>query len=324
MRILVVVNADNPKAHEASMTLKAFLDSQGVESVIFASSELPPFAPPAGVNWPSGLGRDSRFDTPFDMAVVLGGDGTIIRTARMVASEGTPIMGLNFGHLGFLADSGEAGIVQSVAAALAGEVSVEKRTNLRIDVFCDDECESSGGALDCSNCTFEACRRISHDVDQEKPLRSFFALNEISIARALSGLIVDFDLAIHDEKVASLRADGVVVSSPTGSTAYALSAGGPLISPRHRGLVVVPLNPHTLSSRAIVTTEHDVVEIYFPDTANRSDIAIFSDGSRLPLDSPVRRVLIRCGDVYTTILRYQGSSFYRKASDVFFGNSKLC
>lgn len=324
MRVLVVANTSNPAAHDASMQLADYFKSLKVDYVIFASDDLPPFGPPAGEGLPLEVRDDPRFAKPFDMAVVLGGDGTILRTARMVASEGTPIMGLNFGHLGFLADSGEAGLIESVAAALSGNVSVEKRTNLRIDVFCDDECEEKGGALDCLRCSSEACKSLQRSVEEGKPLRSFFALNEVSIARALSGLIVDFDIAIHGEKVASMRADGVVVASPTGSTAYALSAGGPLVSPRHRGQIVVPLNPHTLSSRAIVTTEHDVVEIYFPDGSNRSDIAVFCDGNRLPLDSPVRRVMVRAGDVYTTILRYQGSSFYHKISDVFFGNAKLC
>ena len=322
MRVLVVVNSQSAEANDASLMLATYFQSLNVDYVTYISDDLPSCAPPAGQGLPAEVRDDPRFAKPFDLAIVLGGDGTILRTARMVATEGTPIMGLNFGHLGFLADSGEAGVIASVAAAMAGEVSVEKRTNLRIDVICDDDYEAAFDELGTTFSKVQYADVINRPYDPSKPQRSFFAMNEMSLARRMSGNIVDFHLAIGGERIASMRADGLVVASPTGSTAYALSAGGPLVSPRHRGIIVVPLNPHTLVSRAMVTSEHDVVEIALDDSRNRSDVALFTDGNRVPLDSPIRRILIRCGDVDTTLLRYKGPSFYRKASDVFFRDAR--
>ncbi|MDO4182481.1 MAG: NAD(+)/NADH kinase [Coriobacteriia bacterium] len=309
MRILVVINDKSAEALDASLMLATYFQSIGADYVTIISDDVPTFGPPAGCGLPVALRENPQFAEPFNLAVVLGGDGTILRAARIVASEGTPIMGLNFGHLGFLAGSGEAGVLASVAAALAGEAAEERRSNLRIDVYCEGDGDEDSPTLD-------------RPIDPAKPQRSFFALNELNIARGSSGLIVDMDLTIAGEKIAFMRADGMVVSTATGSTAYALSAGGPMVSPRHRGLVVVPVAPHTLVSRAIVTAENDVVEIYLPSESNRSELSLFADGNLLPIDAPVKRVVVQKGAVETTLLRYKGSGFYRKASDVFFCDAR--
>lgn len=326
MRVLVVVNTDNGQARDASILLSAYFASQSIECIVFASDDLPSCGPAAGYGLPQQVQGDPRFAVPFDLAVVLGGDGTILRTARMVASFGTPIMGLNFGHLGFLADTSENGVIEPVAAALAGEVVKEVRTNLQVDVICDDDCDRSEADCRCAVCVTGGCYE---PVDQDEALRgvrpsyrSFFALNEVSIARGSSGHIVDFEIGVSGESVARMRGDGVVVSSATGSTAYALSAGGPLVAPGFEGLVVVPLAPHTLVSRAMVTAKNDVVEVDLSRDSHRNEIALFTDGNLLELGSSVRRVIVRRGMHATTLLRTGQGGFYRKASDVFFRDAR--
>ncbi len=325
MRVLVVVNSDSPQARESSVLLSRYLSSQDIDHVVFVSDDLPSFGPPAGMGLPREVQDDPRFLDPFTLAVVLGGDGTILRTARMVANEGTPILGLNYGHLGFLAEEFNGSIVEAVSSALAGDLCYDRRANLRIDVICDDDCQKCGGCHKCHDCLdVHGTTRRTHDGRSTKTggQRCFFALNEVAIQRNESGLIVDFGLSVSDDEVMKMRGDGVVVSSATGSTAYSLSAGGPLVAPGHRGLIVVPLNPHTLMSRAIVTGEQDVVEVNVSNDHNRTNIALFADGNKLPIDSQVRRVVVRRGEIPTTLIHFNENHFYRKAAEVFFRESR--
>lgn len=323
-RILVVVNSDSAEARDMSEKLSAYLREHDIDHVVFISDDLPQFGPAAGLGMPAAVRDDPRFATPFTLAVVLGGDGTILRTARMVADEGTPILGLNFGHLGFLAEEFNGSVVEAVERTLAGEMKYDRRANLRIDVICDDDCCDCGGNFACHECldVLGTTKRTHHgESTTTKNQRVYFALNEIAVQRNETGSIVDFGLNISGEKFATMRGDGIVVASATGSTAYSLSAGGPLVAPSHRGLVVVPLNPHTLVSRALVTGEQDEVEINVSNDELRQNIALFADGNKLPLDSPVRRVIVRRGEIPTTLVHFTSNSFYKKASHVFFSDS---
>ena len=126
------------------------------------------------------------------------------------------------------------------------------------------------------------------------------------------------DRDISGAHIADMRGDGLVVATATGSTAYALSAGGPLVAPGFGGLVAVPLAPHTLHSRAIVTAENDVVEMGLAPTAADREAAVFVDGELLELGRPVRRVYVRRGEAPTVLLRYRCESFYEHAAKVFF------
>lgn len=331
MNVLVVVNKANAKAHDASLMLSAYLGSQGIAHQLLDSWELPTCASLAdGAAEEVARACGLAIKGPGDLAVVLGGDGTILRTARLATALDVPILGINFGHLGFLANSSEPGVVAMVAAALAGDVTVEQRANLRIDVVCEGDEDEVGGAswdgagawaggdVDSASARAAGVAEAACDAQAAGRARSFFALNEIAVARGASGSIVDFTMSISGDKVASMRGDGVVVSSATGSTAYALSAGGPLVAPGFRGLVVVPLAPHTLRSRALVTEQHDVVEVNLAAEDGLSEVSLFADGEPLEFDAPVKRVIVRRGDVPTALLRYRQESFYAQASRVFF------
>ncbi|MEG0682248.1 MAG: NAD(+)/NADH kinase [Raoultibacter sp.] len=306
MHILIVRNNSNTEALDASLMLATFLGAQDIAYTLLNASDIPLTT--------SCAGGAPAAPVDFDMAVVLGGDGTILRSARYVGTSGVPILGINFGNLGFLSNPREDGVVAIVAAALAGDVVRECRTNLRIDVECEGDAPSGAQAFG------EEVPGAPDAAPDATPAtcRTFFALNELAITRGASGRIIDLDVAIAAASMAKMRGDGLVIATATGSTAYALSAGGPLVAPGFGGLVVVPLAPHTLHTRAVVTDPSDVVEVNLaPDAAGR-DAVLFADGEALALDACVSRVMVCKGAAPTVLLRYKHEGFYSHASHVFF------
>ncbi len=306
MHILIVRNNSNSHATDASLLLATYLNSQGIGYSIIESIDLtiPNMA----------LQRSKLAEEKADLAVVLGGDGTILRTARLIGISGVPILGINFGRLGFLANSSEDGVVAIVAAALSGDVTREERTNLRIDIASGgDEVDLYGGG---------PCG-AGHDLGEaggakEAGTKSFFALNELAITRGANGRIIDFSLDISGSHIANMRGDGVVVATATGSTAYALSAGGPLVAPGFEGLIAVPLAPHTLHSRAVVTASNDIVEINLTPGSGMREATLFVDGEMLSFDEQPRCIYVRKGASPTTLLRYKQQGFYELVSETFF------
>lgn len=300
MRVLIVRNNYNPKALESALLLEVYLASQGVEYCSYDTDDL---RSSLSLNEPEKV---KDIDS-FDLAVVLGGDGTILRTAAQIKYRRTPILGVNFGHLGFMANSNEDGIIPVVAAALADELTIEQRTNLIVDVYYEGDEE-----LDVESDTLPG----------EGSSDQFFALNELVLARGAQGRIIDCQYSVSGEKVADVKGDGIIVATATGSTAYALSAGGPLIAPGYSGLVIVPIAPHSLHSRALVTGPSDIVEVSMdPSSANR-EATMFIDGEIIYSERPVRRVVVRKGEEPTILLRYKAETFYGRTSRVFFSSGK--
>ncbi|MCI8452170.1 MAG: NAD(+)/NADH kinase [Eggerthellaceae bacterium] len=325
MFILIVRNNSNPQATDASLLLGAYLGSQGAGYLLVDSAQLGNDVLRASVR--------AQLPDAVDLAVVLGGDGTILQTAHLLEGADVPVLGINFGRLGFLASGSDAGVVPLVAAALAGEAAVERRAALRVDVVCDGEPDpvEAGELPDVSSSCDDACRAEAARASLDDPhggfgvnrlglcgVRAFYALNELAVTRGAMGRIIEFSLGISGSSVAQMRGDGVVVASATGSTAYALSAGGPLVAPGFQGLVAVPLAPHTLHTRAIVTGESDVVEVALDDRDAFREATLFADGELLLFERPVRRVYVRRSDHPVTLLRCGGGTFYDRASSVFF------
>ncbi len=295
MRVLIVRNNTNKKAMEASLVLHMYLSSQSIDFQVINSGEFPegPYINP----------KDYLEEEP-DFALALGGDGTILSTARLLHGMDTPLLGVNFGHLGFLANEGEGGIVEIVADAFAGELIEERRSKFIVDVLYEGDDPSD---ISCSD-----------DVGERLGTSRFVGLNEVVLSNAVHGKIVELSYYIDGSFISQLRGDGLVVSTATGSTAYALSAGGPLLTPEYQGLVVVPLAPHTLRSRAIVTSKNDVVELV-PDKGSKpEELAVSIDGRQLSLERPLERICVRVGESPTRLLRCGESPFYTHLSEVFF------
>lgn len=306
MFVLTVRNNTNPKAIDASFTLGAYLDSQGIEHLDVNSSDL--YASDStSVLQPLG-------DTQIDLAVVLGGDGTILRTARLLKGRSTEILGINFGHLGFLANSSESGVLPLVAKAFAGELVRDSRCNLRVDVECEPGLEP-GGFLQSQ--TLEG---INDGIDRDGigGRRTFFALNEVSITRGAMGRVLDFKFDISDVDIAAMSGDGVIVASATGSTGYALAAGSPLVAPTYSGLIVQPLAPHSLTARAVLTDRNDIVHVRLDNERSKKAATLFTDGDMLLFNEAVSDVYVRVGDVPTTLLYEDRDHFYKYSAKTFF------
>jgi len=168
-----------------------------------------------------------------DVVVVLGGDGTMLSIARVLAPHGVPLIGINQGRLGFLTDITVGSMLDAVSEILSGQYVAEERILLNAQV-------RRGGVT-----IFESA-----------------AFNDVVVGKGAIGRLIELEIAINSEFVYSQRADGLVVTTPTGSTAYALSAGGPIMHPKLEAIALVPICPHTLSARPIVVSSHSRIEIH--------------------------------------------------------------
>ncbi|MGQ0545234.1 MAG: NAD(+)/NADH kinase [Betaproteobacteria bacterium] len=171
-------------------------------------------------------------DTSADLAVVVGGDGSMLAAARELVRHRVPLVGVNLGRVGFMTDIGHDDMQAGIGAILDGNYTVEERTLLDAEI-----------------------RRGSETV-----LRTI-ALNEAVVGKGSQGRLIEFELWLDGEFVYTLRADGMIVCTPTGSTAYALSAQGPILHPAVPALALVPLNPHTLSARTVSVADRSLIEI---------------------------------------------------------------
>ena len=261
MHILIVRNNSNRQAMEASLLLGLYLDNQGIDHSVCD------LGGPGCHDYDEQLCARARQSA---LAVVLGGDGTMLKTSHLVASAAVPILGVNFGHLGFLANPNDEGVIALVGQALAGELAEERRTNLAVTVVCEGQRDPFEDGWDS-----EAGEGAS------LAPREFFALNEVAVTRGANGRVIEVGLAIAGQPIDDVRGDGFVVASATGSTAYALSAGGPVLAPLSKNLVAVPISPHSLRSRAIVTDPSDVVELDLSRNGEDRDATVFIDGDLL-------------------------------------------
>jgi NAD+ kinase len=214
-----------------------------------------------------------------DLAIVLGGDGTMLNIARKLAPFGVPLVGVNQGRLGFLTDLSIHTMVETLGSMLDGLYMPERRMLLYVEVARDDTV-----------------------------LFSALALNDVAVNRGVGGNMIEFEVRINDEYVYSLRSDGLIVATPTGSTAYALSAGGPILHPSLDLIALVPVSPHTLSNRPIVVGPDAVVEILMHRTA----VARVHSDSHSHFDLQENdKVIVRRAPHSVTLLHPSQHSYYR-------------
>jgi len=167
-----------------------------------------------------------------DLVVVLGGDGSMLTAARSLAQVGVPLIGVNQGRLGFLTDIALGQMVEQMGKVLAGDYRIEARTMLDAVVQREDSVRFST-----------------------------LALNDVVVNKGATGRLIEFMVDIDGDFVYDLRADGLIVATPTGSTAYALSSNGPILHPGVPGIALVPICPHTLSNRPIAVSDAAVIRI---------------------------------------------------------------
>ena len=215
-----------------------------------------------------------------DLAVVIGGDGTLLASARAIGARETPILGINLGHLGFLTELRCDEIDDVLAAALAGRAPLERRPLLA----------------------------VSHNDDQ--PDDQHLALNDVVISSSSAVRLFTLSLYIDAEWVTDYRADGLILSTPTGSTAYSLSAGGPVVVPSVDALLVSPICPHSLSQRPLVLPGSTRIRVVLPEGRPGTTVQVTMDGQvSFPL-LPGESVTVERAAFATVLVRRPGRSFF--------------
>lgn len=183
-----------------------------------------------------------------DFVITLGGDGTILGVAREIVEYEIPILGVNLGHLGFITEVEIKELFYALEKVLNGDYNIEKRIMLHAQV-----------------------------ITKGKEVKSFYALNDICITRGYLSRMVKLNTYINNDFVDIYNSDGLLVSTPTGSTAYSLSAGGPIVNPTLNVMLITPICPHSLKSRTLVVSENDKIDIHV-DGDSGDVIYITADG----------------------------------------------
>jgi NAD+ kinase len=249
-----------------------FLLNQGLEVSLERETALNTGITEYGALTVDELGREC------DLAVVVGGDGTMLGIARRLARFGTPLVGINQGRLGFITDVNVGQFAEALAPMVAGDYEEECRTMLEGGVWRDGESIFEG-----------------------------IGMNDVVVSRGAAASMVELKVDIAQEFVANFRSDGLIIGSPTGSTAYALSAGGPILHPGIAGWVLVPIAPHDLSNRPIVLP--DLGEISIEIVAGR-DASVSFDMHSLASLLHGDRVRVRRSANQVRFLHPRGWSYY--------------
>jgi NAD+ kinase len=213
-----------------------------------------------------------------EAVLVLGGDGTLLRAAEMARPAGVPLLGVNLGRIGFLAEVEQSALDAALDALVAGRYGVEDRM------------------------TLDAVVRVEGEV-----VATNWALNEASVEKPTRGLIIEVVLEVDGRPVSSFACDGVICSTPTGSTAYAFSAGGPIVWPQVQALLLVPSNAHALFARPLVISPQSTVAIEVD--AHGSPAVLDCDGRRLVDLPPGARVELSQGAHPVRMVRLDGQPF---------------
>lgn len=239
-RVALVINIDKPMAVEAGRDIVAWLETRSIH----------PMLPPEGA---SRIGRPDLaipgggWGEP-ELVVVLGGDGTLIRAAQAVAPLGVPVLGVNTGHLGFLTELEADDLFNHLEEILAGHYQVEERLMLTA--------------------------RVERDGQQ---LFEVTALNDAVVSKGPRARLVHLGVSVGETHVARYPADGVIVATPTGSTAYSLSAGGPIVAPTVDVVLVTPICPHSMNSRSMVVSGREQITITVLDCSG--EVGLSADGN---------------------------------------------
>jgi NAD+ kinase len=246
-RIGLVLKPHQPQALETICELTVWLAQKGIELV--GGPEIERERIEHETSCAVGQVESDKLATVVDLMLVLGGDGTMIGTARMIGDEEVPVLGVNYGGLGYLTEFRIEELYDALEMILEGNYRLDKRVMLSVELCRGEEIVTRN--------------RVLNDV----------VINKSALAR-----IIEIDAYLNQQFVSSFRADGLIVSTPTGSTAYNLSAGGPIIFPSMNAVVITPICPFTLSNRPLVVPDNAVIELLM-----KSD----QDGVTLTLDGQV-------------------------------------
>ena len=219
------------------------------------------------------------FDSEMELAIVLGGDGTVLSASRQVAPHNIPVLAINTGHLGFLTELYLAQLPTAIEAICNQKYEIENRSVMKVQV-----------------------------IRNQSLLWEVACFNEVVIHREPLTSMCHFEIAIGKHAPVDIAADGVIISTPSGSTAYSLSAGGPVVTPDVPVFQLAPICPHSLSSRALVFSDRERVTIY---PANLNQMVLVVDGNAGCYISPEDQVRVERADFDLKFIRLQSPEFFR-------------
>ena len=275
----LVTNKDKDKNLEMTMHIKDYLESHGKKCVIAENIDKEESENKVSRDYLSVIPEEA------ECCIVLGGDGTMLQAARSAAYLDVPLIGVNLGTLGYLADVEVGNVDDALRQLLAGDYDIEDRMMLY-------------GVVD-----------DKHD----------YALNDIIITRAGEFSIINFDIYVNDMFLCNYHADGIAISTPTGSTGYSLSAGGPIVEPSANMILITPICPHTINSRSMVLSDKTKITVVMREGrggAVQKSIAYFDGSGRLELKTG-SRIEIERANKTTKIVKLNKVSFLQALGKKF-------
>lgn len=278
MKTAVVVNLSKEEAISCAGEISLLMLSNNAE--VFMLSECAPFYKDVRVSYADTIEELFKI---CDIAITVGGDGTIIHAAKYAASFDKPLIGVNVGRLGFAADI-EIDEIGELTRILDGDYSVEERILFDVEV-------------------------IKNGVSKD-----YLAVNDAVIARGQLSKIIDLQVTLDDEEIAKYRADGLLFSTPTGSTAYSLSAGGPIVAPQLECIIMTPVCPHSLFSRSVIFEGNSVLTISVK-IPSECCCVLTIDGEKNIDILAEDTVKIRKSDLKLKFVSIHRRNFYRKLNE---------
>lgn len=250
-KVGIIANVVKEKSPERTASLRDWLIARGLE--VHLEEGIAAKIGAQGVE----IGKLSAL---VDLLVVFGGDGTILRTARLIRNRGVPIVGINLGAFGYLTEVNLGEMYNALELILAGDFQIEERMMLDVEI--------SGG---------------------EEGFRGGTVLNDVVMNRGNLSRIVELETTVGDRYLTTFKADGLIIATPTGSTAYSLAAGGPIVFPELHSIIINPICPHTLTNRPILLPENAVIKV---------TLWTAEQGATLTLDGQVS-FTVKSGDTVT-------------------------
>jgi len=270
------------KLREVIPELRAWLEERGIRVMIERETAMGLI--PSSASAMAGAEISSQADLPedgalaewvnnLDLAIVLGGDGALLGAARVLGAKQVPILGVNLGSLGFLTSVTLDEMYPQLEMILTGRHQTNTRMMLEASIVrangrsgrSHDRCPGAAN-------NFQDGRPIESGVESE--IDSHIAMNDAVVNQAALARLMDFDVHVDSSHIGRYRADGLIVATPTGSTAYSLAAGGPIVHPALDAFVITPICPHMLTNRPIVIPDTAKVEIEFPQEADAAELAL--------------------------------------------------
>lgn len=282
----LIINTKKPKALEVAAEMVKWLEQREVVLSL-------PLANARAVNREDLGMPEEEIQKRADCILVLGGDGTLLNTARSVAPGETPLLGINLGQLGFLTEIELPDLYQGLENYLNGKFTVEERMMLEARVVRD-------GLV----------------------VEKFFGLNDIVVTKGAFSRMILLETHVGRYYHATYPADGIIISSPTGSTAYSLSAGGPLVSPEVEVMLLTPICPHTLSARPLVFSPKEIVRVVVRSAV--AEVMLTVDGQHGFKLEEGDEITIQKAPFYTKLVRLHGRSFYEVLREKLRGEDGRC